>query len=148
MIEFTLSRAIGAPPPVAFETITDHEAYPEFTPIRRAAIERPGGGAANGTGAIRALHLLGPPIREEVLEYEAPTRFRYRVLSGVPVLRSQVGTVSLEGDGPGCVMRYEIEAEPRLPLSGRAIELGMKAAIGRLMRGVAEEAERRARSDG
>jgi uncharacterized protein YndB with AHSA1/START domain len=150
MIEFTLQRTIDAPAEIVFETITDHEAYPEFTPIRRAVIERRGDGAPNGVGAIRALHLVGPPIREEMLDYEPARLLRYRVLSGIPPLRSQVGTVSLEPEGSGdqCVMRYEIEAEPLVPYSGGPLGLAMKAALGRLVAGVAGEAERRAGGDG
>ena len=34
MANFTLTRAIAAPPEVVFDTITDHPSYPEFTPIR------------------------------------------------------------------------------------------------------------------
>lgn len=150
MIEFTLQRTIDAPAGIVFETITDHEAYPEFTPIRRAVIERPGDGAPNGIGAIRALHLVGATIREEVLDYEPGLLLRYRVLSGIPALRSQVGTVSLEPEGSGgrCVMRYAIEAEPLVPLSGGPLGLVIKAALGRVVSGVAGEAERRAAGDG
>lgn len=147
MRSFTLTRAIEAPPAVVFATITDHRAYPDFTPIRRAELEREGEGAANGLGAIRALHLAGPPIREEVIAYSEPERFSYRVLSGVPV-RSQVGTVTIEPSGPDCVMRYSVEVEPLLPLTGAATVLAMKTALGRLMAGVATEAERRAGADG
>jgi uncharacterized protein YndB with AHSA1/START domain len=144
MANFTLTRAIAAPPEVVFDTITDHPSYPEFTPIRRAVLEREGEGAANGVGAIRALHVLGPPIRERVLDYRRPDRFSYEVLSGVPV-RSQVGTVTIEASPGGSVMRYELEVEPLLPGTGAVVSLVAKAAIGRLMAGVAAEAERRAR---
>jgi len=43
------------------------------------------------------------------------------------------------------VMRYELEVEPLLPGTGAVVSLVAKAAIGRLMAGVAAEAERRAR---
>jgi uncharacterized protein YndB with AHSA1/START domain len=150
MIEFTIERAIDASAETVFETITDHEAYPEFTPIRRAVIERPGDRALNGVGAVRALHLAGPPIREEILDYEPGRLLRYRVLSGIPPLRSQVGTVSLEpaGSREQCVMSYEIEAEPLVPYTGGPLGLAMRAALGRLVAGVAGEAERRAGGDG
>ena len=106
-----------------------------------------GEGAANGVGAIRALHLVGPPIREEVIAYEEGRRFSYRVLSGVPV-RSQVGEVTLEPTPEGCVMRYAVEVEPLVPFSGPPLALAIKAALTRLMGGVAAEAERRAAGSG
>lgn len=143
MPSVTVDREIGAPPEVVFEAITDHEAYPEFTPIRKAVLERPGEGAPNGVGAIRALHLVGPPIRERITVYEPPRRLAYEVLSGVP-LRSQEGTVSLEPAGAGCAMSYRIDFEPLIPLSGAAVGLAIKTAIGRLTALVGAEAERRA----
>lgn len=147
MNEFILTRTIAASPELVFATITDHRAYPDFTPIRRAVIEREGEGEANGVGAIRALHLLGPPIREEVLDYEAPRLFRYRVLSGAPV-RSQVGTVTVEAAPGGSTMRYEVAVEPLLPLSGAATAAAIRLALGRLMAAVGREAERRQGDDG
>jgi uncharacterized protein YndB with AHSA1/START domain len=143
MTAFTLTRAVAAPPGVVFDTITDHPSYPEFTPIRRTVLEREGEGAPNGVGAIRALHVLGPPIRERVLEYRRPERFTYEVLSGVPV-KSQVGTVTIEASPSGSVMRYRLELEPLVPRTGEAVAVVAKAALGRLMTGVAGEAERRA----
>jgi len=143
MTTFTLTRAVAAPPEVVFDTITDHPSYPEFTPIRRAVLEREGDGAPNGVGAIRALHVLGPPIRERVLDYRRPQRFSYEVLSGVPV-KSQVGTVTIEASPSGSVIRYRLELEPLLPGTGRPVAAVAKAALGRLMSGVAAEAERRA----
>lgn len=140
MAELTLTRAIAAPPEVVFETITDHRSYPEFTPIRDAVLEREGEGSPNGVGAIRALHILGPPIREEVIAYEPPRRFVYRVLSGVPV-RSQQGTVTIEASSAGSVMRYGLEIEPLIPMSGGAAALAARLAIGRLMAAVAARAE-------
>ncbi len=143
MPNLTLTRRIEAPAEVVFETITDHAAYPSFTPIRRAELEREGAEAPNGVGAIRALHIAGPPIRERVIGYEPPRSFSYEVLSGIPV-RSQVGTVSLEPAGGGCELRYEIEIEPAMPLTGPLTAALTRLAIGRLMAGVAAEAERRA----
>lgn len=145
MANFTLRRPIAAPPEVVFDTITDHRSYPEFTPIRRAVLEREGEDAPNGVGAIRALHVLGPPIRERVTAYRRPEQFRYEVLSGVPV-RTQVGTVTIEASPSGSVMSYALEVEPQVPRTGALLALVAKAALGRLMASVASEAERRARA--
>jgi uncharacterized protein YndB with AHSA1/START domain len=142
---FTLTRAVSAPPAVVFDTITDHPSYPEFTPIRRAVLEREGEGAPNGVGAIRALHVVGPPIRERVLDYRRPERFSYEVLSGVPV-KSQVGTVTIAASQGGSVISYHLELEPLVPGTGGPVAAVAKVALGRLMSGVAAEAERRARS--
>lgn len=143
MPSLLLTKQIAASPETVFDTITDHAAYPDYTPIRKAELERPGEEAPNGVGAIRALHVLGPPIRELVTAYERPSRFSYEVLSGVPV-KSQVGTVTLEPAAGGCLMRYALEIEPKLPYTGALAGFLTKQAIGRLMDGVAREAESRA----
>jgi uncharacterized protein YndB with AHSA1/START domain len=142
MADFTLRRVIAAPAEVVFETITDHRRYPEFTPIRRAELEREGQPEPNGSGAIRALHVAGPPIREQVLEYERPRRFAYRLLSGLPV-RDHVGTVTLLPVDDGTEMAYRIETTPTVPLTGPALVTALRLAITALMAGVAREAERR-----
>lgn len=143
MLNLTLTRQIAAPPEYVFDTITDHAAYPSFTPIRRCVLEREGDEAPNGVGAVRALHVAGPPIRERVTAYERPTRFGYEVLSGIPV-RRQSGTVTIEPAGRnGSTMRYELAIEPQIPYSGPVVSFLTRQAIGRLMAGVEREAEAR-----
>ena len=146
MPSITLTKQIAAAPEFVFGTITDHASYPSFTPIRRCELEREGDEAPNGVGAIRALHVAGPPIRERVTAYESPRLFSYEVLSGIPV-KSQVGTVTIDPAGDAAsTMRYDLEIEPLIPFSGPVVGFITKTAIGRLMDGVAREAESRSRS--
>src|SRR6478609_11209927 len=105
MASFTLTREIAAPPETVFAVLTDHRKYAELTPLRRSELEREGEGDVNGVGAIRKLTVVGPPMREEVIAFEAPGRFSYTVLSGLPV-RDHVGTVELTADGTGTKMVY------------------------------------------
>ena len=106
-------------------------------------LEREGDPAPNGVGAIRALHSVGPPLREEVLVYEPPERFSYRLLSGAP-LRDHVGTVKLEPSATGTTVTYAIRTMPSLPFGGRAVVAVVKLSIQQLLGGIATEAERRA----
>lgn len=146
MPSFTITREIAAPPAVVFETVTDHRRYPDFTPIRRAELEREGEGSEVGVGAVRVLRVAGPPIREEVIACEPPELFTYRLLSGLPV-RDHVGTVRLEATGEGTRISYSIETTPRIPFTGPVVALGGRAAVGRLLAAVASEAERRAAAE-
>src|SRR5580704_6775200 len=98
MATFTLRRTIAAPTELVFEVLTDHRGYARLTPLRSSTLEREGDPAPNGVGAIRVLALAGPPIREEVTEYQAPSRFAYKMLSGAPV-KSHTGTVELSSSG-------------------------------------------------
>jgi uncharacterized protein YndB with AHSA1/START domain len=142
---FTLTRKIDAPPETVFEVLTDHRRYAELTPLRRAELEREGEPAPNGVGAIRKLTAVGPPMREEVIAYEAPRRFSYTVLSGLPV-RDHVGTVQLSAVDGGTEMVYALRTQPTLPVVGGLVIAAIKQAIKGLIDGVATESERRASS--
>ena len=143
MATFTFVREIKAPPEVVFELLTDHRGYADLTPLRRVDLEREGDPAPNGVGAIRVLHAVGPPLREEVLAYRPPSRFSYRVLSGLPV-RDHVGTVELTELGGGTQVVYAVRMNPTVPVVGGAVVAGVRQGVKQLLRGVAAEAERRA----
>jgi uncharacterized protein YndB with AHSA1/START domain len=143
MASFTLEREVAAPPETVFEVLTDHRGYAAITPLRRSELEREGEPAPNGVGAIRALRSVGPPLREEVIAYEPPTRFSYKVLSGVPV-RDHVGTVELTPADGGTRVLYVVRTIPTVPVVGAAVVGVVKLAVGQLLNGVAAESERRA----
>jgi uncharacterized protein YndB with AHSA1/START domain len=136
---FTLVREVMAPPELVFDVFTDHRRYAE---MRRSLLERQGEPAPNGVGAIRALHSVGPPLREEMIAYERPRRFAYRVLSGIPV-RDHVGTVELTPDGARTKVVYAIRTFPTLPFVGAVIVAVTRLAVQRLLDDVAAESERR-----
>lgn len=147
MPSFTFDRTVAAPPEVVFEVLTDHLGYAGITPVRRVDLEREGEPAPNGVGAIRALHLVGPPLREEVLTFEPPRRFSYRLLSGAPV-RDHVGTVELTPGDVGTTVTYAVRTTPTVPIGGAAVVAVVKVAITQLLNGVVGESERRAASGG
>jgi uncharacterized protein YndB with AHSA1/START domain len=144
---FTLTREIEAPPETVFEVLADHRRYAEMTLLRRSELEREGVPAPNGVGAIRKLTAVGPPMREEVIAFEPPSRFSYTVLSGLPV-RDHVGTVELAASGSGTRMVYAVRTQPTLPLIGGAVVAAIKQAVKGLIDGVARESERRAATGG
>lgn len=143
MASFRYVRQVAAPPEVVFDVLTDHRRYNEITPVRKAELEREGDPAPNGVGAIRALTVVPPPMREEVIAYERPERFSYKVLSGLP-LRDHVGTVELKAVDGGTEMAYAIKTTPTIPLAGPVIIMVLKKAIRDLIAGVTKESERRA----
>jgi uncharacterized protein YndB with AHSA1/START domain len=147
MSSFTLERNVAAPPEVVFEVLTDHRGYADITPVRRVDLVREGEPAPNGVGAIRALHVAGPPLREEVLTYEPPSRFSYRLLSGAPV-RDHVGTVDVTPEGEGTRVTYAVRTMPTVPVGGRVVVGVVKLAIKQLLNGIVAESERRAASGG
>jgi uncharacterized protein YndB with AHSA1/START domain len=143
MASFTYVRQVAAPPEVVFDVLTDHRRYPEITQLRKAELEREGDPEPNGLGAIRVLTVAGPPMREEVIAYEPPFRFAYKILSGLPV-RDHVGTVELQPGDDGTEVTYAVKTTPTIPLAGPLFMLVLKKAIRDLIGGVAKESERRA----
>jgi uncharacterized protein YndB with AHSA1/START domain len=143
MASFRYVRQVAAPPEVVFDVLTDHRRYTEITPLRRAELEREGEPAPNGIGAIRVLAAVpGPPMREEVIGYERPHRFSYKILSGLPV-RDHVGTVEMKASGGGTELVYAVKTTPTIPLSGPVFMAILKKAIRDLIAGVAKESESR-----
>ncbi len=143
MPSFRYVRHVDAPPETVFEVLTDHRRYPELTHLRKAALEREGDPAPNGLGAIRVLSAVGPPMREEVIAYEPPSRFAYKLLSGLP-FRDHVGTVELTPLDQGTQVIYAVHTTPTVPLGGFVAMAALKQAIKQLLGGVAKESERRA----
>lgn len=143
MASFTYVRQIAAPPQTVFDVLTDHRLYAKITPLRKAVLEREGEPAPDGVGAIRVLSAAGPPLREEVIAYQPPARFSYKLLSGLPV-RDHVGTVELSPQGEGTKMVYAVHTAPTLPLVGAVVVGVVKQGIKALIKGIAKESERRA----
>ncbi|HEX6689417.1 MAG TPA: SRPBCC family protein [Solirubrobacterales bacterium] len=140
MASFTLVREVRAPPEVVFDVLTDHRRYAEMTPLRKSVLEREGEPVPDGVGSIRVLTAVGPPMREETIVYERPSRFSYKVLSGLPV-RDHVGTVSLEPHGAGTKVTYALRTTPTVPFAGGLVVMAIKRAVTQLLNGVAAEAE-------
>ena len=143
MASFTFERQIAAPVETVFEVLTDHRRYSEITPLRKSVLEREGEPAPNGVGSIRVLSAVGPPLREETIAYEAPTRFSYTLLSGLPV-RDHVGTVELTPQGGGTKVVYAVHTMPTVPLAGGVVVAAVKLGVRQLLNGVSAESERRA----
>lgn len=143
MASFRYVRQVDAPPEIVFDVLTDHRRYNEITAVRKSALEREGEPSPNGLGAIRVLTVAGPPMREEVIAYERPSRFSYKVLSGLPV-RDHVGTAELTPLDQGTQVIYAVHTTPTVPVGGFAVVAAVKQAIKSLLSGVAKESERRA----
>jgi uncharacterized protein YndB with AHSA1/START domain len=143
MASFTYEREAAAPPETVFAVLTEHHLYAEITPMRKSVLERQGEPPPNGVGAIRVLTSIGPPLREEVIAYDPPTRFSYKLLSGAPV-RDHVGTVELSPSEGGTRVVYAVRTTPTLPLAGIAVVAVVKQAIKALLNGIVKESERRA----
>ncbi len=82
--------------------------------LNKAVLETPGDPYPNGTGAIRALYLLGPPTREQITDFDAPRRLRYRLLSGLP-FSDYVGEITVAPEGSGARLSTHVRFRARIP---------------------------------
>ncbi len=141
MATFTLSADVAARPETVFDVLTDHRSYANLTPLRSSTLEREGAPDVNGVGAIRRLALVGPPIREEVTEFERPSRFAYRALSGVPA-KEHTGTVQLSPRGSGTILTWRVDSTPKVALPDALYVAALKPVIAQLLKGIVRESER------
>lgn len=144
MATLDFSRTVAAPPETVWEVVADLRGMSEYTRFRKIELEHEGDPPPNGVGAIRVMHLVGPPVREEIIAFEPPRRFAYRMLSGFPV-KDHVGTIELEAAGQGTRMSYVLETTPTIPLVGFALLAVMRNMVDGISAGIAAEAEKRAR---
>ena len=139
---FTVERTINADPDTVFGILADHRGLTEITPLRRVELTRTGSPDPAGVGAVRKLHLAGPPITEEVTRFERPTRFSYTIRGGLPV-KDHLADVTLVPDGGRTRMTYRIEGTGTIPYSDKVVEGVLRGAVLTIVRGVQRKAERR-----
>ena len=144
MTEFTLTRTTTAPIETVFDALTDHRAIADYVwALRRSTLDREGTPAPNGVGAVRRLEALGPAIVEEIIEYQRPTGYAYKMVSGAPV-RDHVGTVELREVGTGTEVSWHLRSTPKIPGLDWLLSPVLKRVIGELLNGGVDAAEGRA----
>ena len=143
-VEFTLTRTTTAPIETVFDSLTDHRGIADYVwAVRRSTLDREGVPAPNGVGAIRRIEAVGPPIVEEIIDYQRPTRYAYKMLSGAPV-RDHVGTVELREAGAGTEVSWHLRSTPKIPGLDWLLSPVLKRVISELLNGGVDAAEGRA----
>ena len=138
----------AATPEVVWELLADSTTWPDWSPVRVMSIERSAPDGGDGVGAIRTLKTALATSREEVLEMHAPDRFRYRMLSGLP-LSDYVGTVSTTRvDGGGTTITWSATFSTPAGLRGWFWGRFIEAALTSYGRGLARHAAQLGTADG
>lgn len=104
---------IDAPIERVFEQLVDHEAMSDWPGVGSCVLVREGA-PRNGLGAVRQVKTNGLSLLEEVVHYEAPTGYDYRITKGLPV--EHLGTVRLSEMGDGVELRWEVRMSSGWPL--------------------------------
>jgi len=124
---------IAAPPEVVWRAISDHARMPEWTPFRECVVMRPGKPDPNGLGAVRRVTGTGTAIEEEVVLWDPPHRFDYRLTKGAP-LRDHRGHVFLTPDGDGTHVQWTIRFRPVVPGTGAPLRAVLQRAFAGALR--------------
>jgi hypothetical protein len=124
-----------------FDSLTNHRGIADYVwAVRRSTLDREGVPAPNGVGAIRRIEAVGPTIVEEIIDYQRPTRYAYKMLSGAPV-RDHVGTVELREAGAGTEVSWHLRSTPKIPGSNWLLSAVLHRVIAELLKGAVKAAE-------
>ncbi len=121
---------IEAPIELVFERISDHEAMSDWPGIASCQLVREGT-PRNGLGAVRQVKARGLTLLEEIVHYEPPLRYDYRITKGLPV--DHLGSVRLSPTEGGVELSWEVRMTSRWPLVceivGHLLGNGIDAAL-------------------
>lgn len=119
-----VEQVVDASRDALFAVLTDHEGYGRFPGVKKCELIQTGHTDRNGLGALRRVYLGGPTVLdEEIVAYDAPHHFEYRIVRARPVpVKHILGRVEFEAIGPSrtrvvWVSTFEIP----LPLIGKSV---------------------------
>ncbi|MEV5652276.1 SRPBCC family protein [Nocardia sp. NPDC052254] len=142
-----LERIIRAPRADVFDWLTDATNYQRVPSIRRVTPVRPGNVSEHGVGAVRLLVTPLLRITEEIVDYDPPALFRYRVLKSLPPLHHQDGTVTFDEHPGGTKVCWQSQFEVTAPLFAKAWTFALLPAVYLGLHYVLATADRELRRD-
>ena len=133
----------AAPREAVWQVIADVPGWSRWGAWRSSELVHEGGPPPGGLGAVKVLTSENrrPVVStEEVTVFEPPSRFSYKLLSGMP-LRDYNATITLTdaGDG-GTDITWRSQFEPKYPLTGGLF----RRALGRFIKDAAQRLAREA----
>jgi uncharacterized protein YndB with AHSA1/START domain len=141
---FASVTKILAPREVVWDVMTDHVRYARWSSAKRVVMECTGSPDPAGVGAIRVFETGPMKVREEVVEFDPPSRMVYRLASGLPV-RDYRSEMVLEGGDSVTVLTWSSRFDPKVPLTGGLLTRIMRSAVDRFAAGIKTDAEAQAK---
>jgi catechol 2,3-dioxygenase-like lactoylglutathione lyase family enzyme/uncharacterized protein YndB with AHSA1/START domain len=129
---------IDAPPQAVWEQISDLAGMEAWSGLP-VQIDTP---TPAGVGTRRRLKMFGRWATEEIVAWEPPNRYGYRLLSGAP-LTDHHGELNVSADGNGARVRWAVRFRSRVPLAGPFIAARLQDRLALALAGL-ERATRRA----
>ena len=128
-------RWTSVPKAALVARLRDTLAWPEWSPMDVATIERAGPDGPSSPGEIRSFTSGRTTGREEVLPSEGDVVLRYRLLEGMP-MDDYVGEVKIEERDGRRLVSWSSRFEPRIPLTGWLFRFGMGQFFDKLLDGL------------
>ena len=123
---------IAAPAQTTWKVIADQETMSKWLGLGSVRRTVKGAPEPDGRGSERLLKVPGVSITEQVLAYEPPTSYRYRVTKGSPFVCHQ-GEIRLRADGDQTELSWKIRFRPRVPGTGRLLAMVLSGLLGRVL---------------
>jgi hypothetical protein len=145
VVKVEVEELLHAPIDAVFAQLVDHENYASFDGVSSSKLTRAGVGERNGVGAQRRVRLGAAVLWEDIVGFERPTLFEYRIVKMMPPLvRHVLGRVSLSTTSDGTRVVWTTEFHVRVPLLGGVLERKFAAKFDSGFRGMLREMESRA----
>ena len=124
---------IAAPAQTTWDVIAGHENMALWLGLGSVRRTVDGAPDPDGRGSERLLKVPGASITEQVVTYEPPTSYRYRVTRGSPFVCHQ-GEIRLRADGDQTELTWSIRFRPKVPGTGRLLAITLSRLLGRMLR--------------
>jgi hypothetical protein len=143
VIKIEVDELLRAPIEGVFEQLVDHENYASFDGVSSSTLTRVGVRERNGVGAQRRVRLGAAVLWEDIVGFERPTLFEYRIVKMMPPLvRHVLGRVSLSSTSEGTRVVWTSELEVRVrgvrwvvePVLARKFDAGFRAMLREMER--------------
>ncbi|HEY5190115.1 MAG TPA: SRPBCC family protein [Solirubrobacteraceae bacterium] len=125
-------QRVDAAPDAVWQRLSDLEAMESWSGLS-VRVDRSGPPAI---GTRRRLKMFGSWVTEEIVGWDPPNGYAYRLISGAP-LSDHHGEVSVTADGRGSRVRWAVRFRSRLPLSGPLIATLVQHRIAHALAGLA-----------
>jgi polyketide cyclase/dehydrase/lipid transport protein len=130
-----------------WRVVADAPGWSRWGAWSKSDLQREGDPPPGGVGAIKALtsQTRRPVVSvEEVTAFEPPTRFGYKLLSGLPLRNYEAEITLAEAPGGGTDITWRSRFDPKFPLTGGLFRRALQKFTDDAARRLAGEAERTA----
>jgi hypothetical protein len=132
---------LQAPLELIFERLVDHDSMGDWPGVTSCRLVQEGT-PRNGLGAVRQVKTNGLTLLEEVVHYEPPLRYDYRITKGLPV--DHLGSVRLSPTEGGVELSWEVRMTSRWPLVCELVGYRLSSGLDRALAWFKAEVEKAA----